>query len=283
VLLSSIGAGAVTGAFAVPRLRARLGTNTLLAVATVVYAAGMLVVAFVGSLAVIVPALVAVGLSWVAVQSTLSATAQMLLPDWTRARALAYAQLVFMGGQALGAVLWGVVAQAFGLDAAFAVPGAALIIGTAVAMRALPVATTDLDVRSVRHLPDPTVQHEPAPEAGPVLVTLEWRIDPADADVFAAAMRPVGDARRRTGATLWGLFQDAGDLGLFLEVFVVPTWHEHLRQHFERGTAMDEASEALARQLARDGPPRVRHLLWAYSRWFAPSPVPTRVPPDWET
>jgi MFS family permease len=284
LLLSSIGAGAVAGAFTVPALRARLGTNVLIAVATLVYAAAMLVLAFVMSIAVIVVALVGVGLAWVAVQSTLSATAQMLLPGWTRARALAYAQLVFMGGQALGAVAWGVVAEAFGLEAAFAVPAAALLAGTALAMRLLPVAATTLDVRPVRHLPEPLVLHEPSPAAGPVLVIVEYQVDPENADAFVAAMQPVGRARRRTGATLWGLFQDAEDPSLFLETFTVATWHEHLRQHRERGTAMDEALEAQARTLLRPGTePRVRHLLWAYTPWIPPSPVPTREPPDWET
>ena len=70
----------------------------------------------------VVAALVLAGLGWIAVQSTLNATAQLLLPTWARARALAYFQLVFMGGQAFGAVMWGVVADTLGLTAAFLLP-----------------------------------------------------------------------------------------------------------------------------------------------------------------
>ena len=55
-------------------------------------------------------ALMAAGAAWIGVQSTLNATALALLPAWIRARALAYFQLVFMGGQTLGAIGWGVVA-----------------------------------------------------------------------------------------------------------------------------------------------------------------------------
>ena len=77
-------------------------------------------------------------------------------------------------------------------------------------------------------------------------------------------MVPVGRARRRTGARLWGLFRDVEDPECFLEAFTVANWTEHLRQHLERGTAMDRDAEEGARRLIAPGTaPRVRHLLWA--------------------
>ncbi|MDX6686573.1 MAG: hypothetical protein QOF86_2701 [Baekduia sp.] len=76
-------------------------------------------------------------------------------------------------------------------------------------------------------------------------------------------------SRRRTGAELWGLFQDIDDPSRFLETFTVMTWHEHLRQHLERGTVMDHELERAARDLLRTGErPRVAHLLWAYGPWL---------------
>ncbi|MFD1048730.1 MFS transporter [Kibdelosporangium lantanae] len=63
---------------------------------------------------------------------------------------------------------------------------------------------------------------------------------------------------------MWGLFQDIEDPSVFVETFVVPTWHEHLRQHVERGTVGDQRLEARARELLAPGAvPRVRHLVWA--------------------
>jgi MFS family permease len=269
LLLGSLGLGAVAGAFLVPRLRRRMGTNALVAGATLIYAAGMVVVGVLDSPVLAVIALLAVGLAWIAVQSTLNAAAQVLLPDWARARALAYFQLVFMGGQALGAVVWGGVAAVAGLEIAFVVPAAGLLLGAAVGLRPLALHGADLDVRAARHWPEPIVGHEPAPDAGPVLVTVEWRVRPGEEEAFALAMEPVGRSRRRTGATLWGLFQDAEDATVFLETFTVATWREHLRQHIERGTMMDQELEGTARELLRDGElPRVRHLLWAYRPWL---------------
>jgi hypothetical protein len=76
-----------------------------------------------------------------------------------------------------------------------------------------------------------------------VLVTVEWRIDPAEfaADAAGRAGAP------QTGATRLGLFQDAADPALFLETLTVSTWSEHLRQHLERGIASDKDLEDRAR------------------------------------
>jgi MFS family permease len=273
VLLASVGVGAVSGAFIVPGVRERLGGNGLVGAGTILYGAAMLALGLVHSSVVAVVALVAAGLAWIAVQSTLNANAQILLPDWTRARALAYSQLVFQGGQALGAVAWGVVAQTVSVEAGLVIPAAGLLVGTAVGVRALPLAAADLDVRATRHWPEPSLVIDPGRDAGPVLVTVEYRVDPADAAAFARAMRPVGRARRRTGASLWGLFRDVEDPSVLLETFTVATWHEHLRQHLERGTVMDREVEARAYGFLLPGTePRVRHLLWAYASMRAESP-----------
>lgn len=106
----------------------------------------------------------------------------------------------------------------------------------------------------------------PGRNIGPVLVIVEWRVDRPDAEAFIRAMRPVGQARRRTGATMWGLYEDMDDPTLFLETFTVVSEREHLRQHLERGTKEDQELEIRARSLTRPGSaPRVRHLIWAYA------------------
>jgi MFS family permease len=264
VLLGSVGIGAVAGAFVVSRLRDRWGTNVVVTAAMLCYAATMAVIGLAGSPMPVIAALLVAGLAWIAVQSTLNATAQILLPAWTRARALAYFQLVFMGGQALGAVGWGVVADAVSVSAAFLIPAACLVVATLVSIRVLPLPDTRLDFSRARWWDEPPSLVGPDSDAGPVLVTVTWEVDPANADAFIKAMRPVGRSRRRTGASLWGLFRDAEDPTVFMETFTVPTWYEHLRQHLERGTVLDQELELAARALAK-GPPSVRHLVWADS------------------
>jgi quinol monooxygenase YgiN len=98
-----------------------------------------------------------------------------------------------------------------------------------------------------------------------VLVTLEYRIDPANKQEFLAAMQELGRLRRRDGAVDWGLYHDVSDPGSFLEVFIAESWVEHLRQH-KRITVADMELQAKARayQLG-EAVPGVRHFISAYN------------------
>ena len=60
-------------------------------------------------------ALVPAGMAWMTVLANVNAIVQMFLPRWVRARGLGAYQLVFFGGQALGALAWGLVAERIGL------------------------------------------------------------------------------------------------------------------------------------------------------------------------
>ncbi len=73
-------------------------------------------------------------------------------------------------------------------------------------------------------------------------------------------MRRVRESRLRTGAIQWGLFRSGERSGEFEEIFVVPSWDEHLRQHRERMTATDLAYEDQAKALS-DTSPQMWHLL----------------------
>jgi MFS family permease len=266
LLLGSVGVGAVGGAFVLPRLRDRLGPNRLVMLATGLFAAAAAVVGLVDAVVPVVVALMGAGLAWIAVLSTLNASAQVLLPNWTRARGLASYTLVFMGAQALGSVVWGVVADATTVRTAFTIAAAGLVAGLPLGARRLRLDASGVDVRPATHWPEPHVVLDPEPAAGPVLVTLEWRVTDDRKEAFLDAVRPLGRSRRRTGATRWGIFEDAATPGTYVETFLVATWEEHLRQHLERGTVGDEAIEDRVRALSEDGSPTVRHLVWAYAR-----------------
>ena len=87
LLLGSVGGGAIAGAFVLPRLRERLGINRLVGGSALVFAAATAVAGTVHVVGVVVVALVVGGLAWIGVLSSLNASAQVLLPDWARARA----------------------------------------------------------------------------------------------------------------------------------------------------------------------------------------------------
>jgi MFS family permease len=259
VVLGGLGAGAITGAFALPRLRARVRLERLLAVATLLFASTSVGLALVRTLP---PALVltfAGGIGWMLVMSSLSVAAQEGVPSWVRARALAVALLVIQGSLAGGALAWGVVATHTSLSTALAVAGGAMVLGLAVAARR-PLQPSALDLTPSRHWDDPVVFGTLEPDEGPVLVTVEYRLDPARADEFVAVMHELERTRRRDGAIEWGLYQDTADPWRWLETFVVESWVEHLRQH-ERVTMSDRLLQERVYAIVEGGEPRVSHYV----------------------
>jgi hypothetical protein len=93
-----------------------------------------------------------------------------------------------------------------------------------------------------------------------VLVTTTYTISPDKEERFLWAMTSLRRARLRTGAMRWGLFRDGEKPDRFIELFAVPTWDEHLRQHRNRLTASDWALEEEANGFS-DPKPETRHLL----------------------
>ncbi len=261
LLLGALGVGAVAGSFLLHRLRTRLSANGLLVAASVVYAAVMVAVVLIPSVIVAVLVLLPAGLAWMAVLSTMNASLQLFLPEWVRARGLSVYLTVLFGSQAVGAVLWGVVAAPKGVVPAYLI-AAALMLGGAATIRIWPlIDTAGMDRRTVARS-EPQLAFDAAPDQGPVVVSITYTISSEREDAFQAAMVRVRLSRLRTGATQWGLFRDGESPHEFVELFVVESWDEHLRQHSDRLTGTDTAYLDDARSLS-DPPPRTVHLIAA--------------------
>ncbi|GAA0574880.1 MFS transporter [Paractinoplanes ferrugineus] len=260
ILLAALGVGAIAGALLMPRIREASSPGQLIVAAGLVYALALVVVALVPDRIAVVAVLVAAGLAWMALVSRMNATLQLFLPNWVRARGFGIYQVVFAGGQAIGALTWGQVTEAFGLATAFLAAAVLMAAGT-VTVAWWPVREVDGTDRSPAiYWAEPHLMLQPHLDEGPVLVTAVYRVDETNADEFRAAMHKVRGSRQRTGATRWGLFRDGADPAKFVEVYQVPTWAEHLRQHEGRLTKRDEGVEESAVALAR-GPAEVTHLL----------------------
>jgi MFS family permease len=265
LLMGCVGAGAITGAALLPRLRRRLTLDRLLVAATLGVAGGLLGLAYLPSAALLAPTVFLTGGCWLTVLSSLNTSAQRVAPGWVRARTLATFQLVMQGGLALGSLALGVVTGAAGVRAALLIAAGGLAAGV-LGVRRWPLSHSELaDLSPAGTWSDPAAaaQLEPVPSDGPVLVTVEYAIDSADADEFVAAMQELGRVRRRDGAYRWNLYEDLERPGCYLETFVVDSWEEHLRQH-ARLTVADLDVERRAKSMHRGPePPAVRHLLWA--------------------
>ena len=263
LLMGCVGAGAITGAYLLPRVRRRLSLDRLLVGATLGVAAGLLALAYVPNAPLLAPAVFLTGACWLTVLSSLNTSAQRVAPGWVRARTLAAFQLVMQGGLALGSLALGLVTGAAGVRAALLIAAGGLVAGV-LGVRRWPLAELEsADLSPAGAWSDPAAQLEPVPTDGPVLITVEYRIDSSDADEFVAAMQELGRVRRRDGAYRWNLYEDLEQPGCYLETFVVDSWAEHLRQH-ARLTVADLDVERRTKSMHRGpDPPAVRHLLWA--------------------
>jgi hypothetical protein len=105
---------------------------------------------------------------------------------------------------------------------------------------------------------------EPAPDQGPVLVTVKYVIDPAKAPEFLHQIHKYERIRRRDGAISWGIFFDTQAPNTYLESFKVGSWAEHERQH-DRFTEADREIEKRVLSYAVK-PVEVKHYIYAPER-----------------
>ena len=287
VLLGCIGTGAVVGALLMPRIHARISRDRLVVYATLGYALTCGLLATVPFVWVAALALLLGGASWVAILASLQVAAQTALPPWVRARGLAMYWMVLMGGMTAGSVGWGHVADRFGIPWALAGAAVCLTLGVLTSLRLRIGGHDTVDLTPSDHWPMPMpASGQPEPDAGPVLVTVEYRIPPENVTRFLKAMRSLRRVRLRDGAVFWQVFRDMEQPERFVEHFVTETWAEHLRQH-GRVTVEDRGVQERILALQATGErAKVIHYLTGYA-----SPEVTKargerpVPPwseDWQ-
>jgi MFS family permease len=261
VLLGGLGVGAIAGVFVLPGARRAVSVNMLVVLGTIIFAGATLALAYVRVYGLLCGAMLFGGVAWMTTMSSFNISVQTEVPEWVRARALALYLLLFFGSLAAGSATWGLVAERVGIPLTLLSAAAALIVGLA-ATPFFPIRGGErLDLNPSLHWSEPTFVLEPHPERGPVLVTVEYLIDPERAAEFAHAMQDVKRILRRDGATRWGLFADTAQRGRYLETFLVESWGEHMRQH-ARVTNEDRSAEERVRSFhLGDSPPVVTHLV----------------------
>ena len=261
ILLTALGGGAVAGAFLLPVIKKYRNANNIVMLATGGTALCLMLFAYGGHATIGIVAAFTGGIAWIMAVSALNFSAQLALPDWVRARGLAIFQMVVFGAMTVGSLGWGQVAAIAGLSTALAVSGLLALILIPVTWRCTLNLGEHYDHTPSGHWDEPVPITFISHDHGPVLVTLEYRIDDADRDVFYLLMREMEAIRRRDGAFQWGFFEDVEDRGRFIEMFMVESWVAHLRQH-ARVSASDKILQDRIFALHRGGtPPRVMHAV----------------------
>lgn len=234
VMSGAIGVGAVVGTIAMMPLRARMSWNRFAALGSLAYAVVLAGMASITRFDVILVLMVIVGAAWVGVQSTWMIAAHSVVPPWIKARVIAFIMLMFQGSQAVGAIVWGVLADVIGLVPA--VSSAALL---------MLIAAVGVLRRGI--FPSEGIAPEPAdidqPDAavspyGDRRVVIETTYVVAESNMFdfKRDLAEVRRSRLRLGALRCTVMQVAEPSGTFLEYCTFRDWADYISQETERLT-----------------------------------------------
>ncbi|HWH41631.1 MAG TPA: MFS transporter [Usitatibacter sp.] len=261
LLLASLGVGAVLAATNLTRLRRRWNRDQLAGGGSVILAVMTAGVAFSPSAWLTAPAMFVAGAAWITVANSVTIAAQLALPDWVRARGMAIYQMSIMGGSALGAFIWGRIAEWSNVPTSLACAACSLLVTVVATRNRVLEGAQEEDHTPTHPWDEPVPAHPLQLDDGPVMVTLEYLVDTARRGEFESIMAETRSARMREGAVLWGLFEDIEQPGRFVEYFACDTWADYLRR-FQRFTAMDERLREmrLAFHLG-DTPPRISRYI----------------------
>jgi MFS family permease len=265
ILLGAIGGGAVGAALCLPWLKAHLGPDRLVAAGTLGTAVALILFGLARDVRMALVASVIAGVFWITVLASLNVSAQFALPDWVRGRGLAMFVTVVFGAMTLGSAVWGKVAGIVDLPVAHFIAAAGALLTVPLTRRWKLQTGPEIDLTPSMHWPVPLITREIEHEQGPVLVVVEYRIDPRNREEFLAALEEFAHERRRDGAYAWGIFEDSSEEGRFLETFLVESWLEHLRQH-ERVTHADRVLQDAVHRFHAQGTPKVTHFVSAAPR-----------------
>ena len=263
LLLGAFGVGAIVGAMFLPRVRKNISLDSLVRTGILLFAAGMVASANLKSLIGMAGVMILAGAAWLAIFSSFNTSIQVAVPSWVRGRAIAFFLLTFFGGMAGAGVFWGAVAESLGVPLTFLATAAGLAISVLATWRYKFKTDKQRDLTPSRDWPEHILGIDPHPESGPVLVTVEYRVEQEKWHEFKKVISSLGRMRRRTGARRWDLFQDPADPSRYLETFLIESWVEHLRQH-ERFTVRDrQVLEHVRSFHVGSGDPFVSHLIHA--------------------
>jgi MFS family permease len=281
LLLGAVGVGAVMGALFVSQVRERLKAEHSFRLCTIIAGLAVVVIGLSRNIILTSAMMMLAGAAYMLLISLLNVGVQLSAPRWVTARALTWFQSSLSGGVALGAWLWGHLAADWGAGGALLASGIALLLTPLIGL-VLPMPRVSLaDVELVEVANEPEVALAVTARSGPIVIEIDYRVDPNEARQFYNVMLELQRARKRNGAFDWSLARDIGDPALWTERFHFPTWGDFLRQR-SRFTQSDLELQAQASAFhTADSGPRVRRRLerpLGSVRWRAETPDPSREP-----
>tara|TARA_R110000765_G_scaffold103473_1_gene192916 strand:+ start:4060 stop:5676 length:1617 start_codon:yes stop_codon:yes gene_type:complete len=260
VMLGCFGMGAVAGALANSRLRARFANEYIARGGFTGFSISCVVLAISGQILVSGIALMLAGACWVLSLSMFNVTIQLSAPRWVVGRVIALYQTGTFGGMAAGSLIWGVIAERMGPETALLGASVLLVVGALLGVRLPLPEFGGLDLDPLNRFKEPTTRFDLSYRSGPVMVMVDYEIAQADVPEFLTAMSLRRRVRIRDGAQQWALLRDLHQPEHWSESYHVPTWGEYVR-HNERRTKADAELSDRIRVLHRGSDAPVVHRM----------------------
>ena len=265
LLLGSFGMGAIAcGIVILPRLRPKTSVESLIAISIVLLAIVTFTMGYVQNFGILCMVMALGGAAYITIISKFYTIGIKSAPRWIGARVLAIYLLILNGGFAIGSVLWGTVANLFGISITLSVTSLALGATIIAKKRYSSNLLDDLDFTPASdHWSLPALYSvDDSQKENQALITIEYnKIDPKLSNEFEQNVRELGRMLRSEGMAYWELFQDPTDNSHYIEIRIADTWTDHMRQH-EYVTKNVQAMENRIRTLIKDCPqPIISHYI----------------------
>ncbi|MDG2003695.1 MAG: MFS transporter [Novosphingobium sp.] len=277
ILLGAGGVGAVLGALFVSLIRERFAIESAVRLFAIGTGSAMVVIGYSNSLVLSCAAFFVIGVCNILTIALLNVSVQLSAPRWVTARALSLFSSAITAGVGVGAWAWGVVAGIEGLTFALTAAGIAAIATAAIGI-VLPLrreADTDGEAVNIGYEPEVTLPL--TLRSGPVVIEVEYDVDPDQAREFYGVMMEIQRARKRIGGFDWSISRDIENPAIWIECYHCPTWGDYLRMRDRYSQAEFDLQEH-ADTFNRSGHGRrVRRRLerpFGSVRWKADSPDP---------
>jgi MFS family permease len=265
LLLGSFGMGAIVGGIVIlPRLRPKVSVESLITGSITLLAIVTFTMGYVQDFVILCIVMGLGGAAYITILSKFYTIGIKSAPKWIGARVLAVYLLVLNGGLVVGSVIWGTVANVFGIPITLLVASLALGASIIAKKRYSSTLLDDLDFTPASDhwsLP-PQSSIDPLQNENQALITIEYNnIDPNLSDEFEQNIHELGRLLKSEGMAYWELFQDSTDIGHYIEIRIADTWTDHIRQH-EYVTKNVQVMENRIRELIKDCPqPIISHYI----------------------
>src|SRR5918912_1069736 len=265
LLLGSFGMGAIVcGIVILPRLRPKASVESLITGSIALLAIVTFTMGYARDFGILCIAMALGGAAYITILSKFYIIGMKSAPKWIGARVLAIYLLILNGGLVVGSVIWGTVANVFGIPITLLVASLALAATIIATKRYSSTLLDDLDFTPASDhwsLP-PQSSIDPSQNENRALIIIEYnKVDPKLAEEFEQSVRELGRTLKSEGMAYWELFQDPSDIGHYIEIRIADTWPDHIRQH-EYVTKNVQFMENKIRALIKDCPqPIISHYI----------------------